>query len=496
MEKYCVSLKHITKRYPGVVALDDVSVDFLPGEVHALMGENGAGKSTLMKVLAGAINCDDGSIFIDGKEYRVMTPKIAGENGIQIIYQELNLVNSMSVMDNVFAGMPKKKSGFLVDFSSMRKETKAVFDRLGVELEPKAIVGSLPTAYQQMVEIGKSLVRNPRILIMDEPTSVLSNSEVEILFRAINRLKKEGVTIIYISHRIEEIFRIADRITVMRDGHYITTQKCHEIDRPSLIRYMVGREFAEQYPASMAKKGEVALEVQGISGPGFADVSFQLHRGEILGLAGLVGAGRTETVRGIVGAERLSAGKVFVHGKQEKIRTPRDAIRKGIALLPEDRKRQGVVLTLSIMMNADIVALHKISKFGVLGRKKERELVSEYVDALAIKTPDIRKEVQTLSGGNQQKVVLAKWLSSDCEIFIFDEPTRGIDVGAKQEIYHLMCKLAAEGKAILMISSDMEELLGMSDRIVVMCEGHVTGELTNRQQFSQQQVLEFASGNQ
>lgn len=495
MEEYCVSLRNITKRYPGVLALDNVSVDFLPGEVHALMGENGAGKSTLMKVMAGAIPCDEGTVAVGGKEYRTMTPKLASENGIQVIYQELNLVNRMSVMDNVFAGIPRRKNGFMVDFAAMKRETEAIFERLGIQIDPKAIVGTLPTAYQQMVEIGKSLIRNPRILVMDEPTSVLSNNEVEVLFSAIQRLKAEGVTIIYISHRIEEIFRIADRVTILRDGTYVTTQSTADIDRPKLIQYMVGRDFSEQYPVSHAQRGEVVLEAENISGHGFCDVSFQLHRGEILGFAGLVGAGRTETARGIVGAEPLSGGRLMVHGKQRRFHSPRDAIREGIALLPEDRKMQGLVLPLSIMMNADVVASKKVSHFGVLDKKKEKEFVQAYIDKLSVKTPDMKKAVQTLSGGNQQKVVLAKWLSSDCDIFIFDEPTRGIDVGAKQEIYTLMCQLAEEGKAILMISSDMEELLGMSDRIMVMCEGRMTGELANKMVFSQNAVLEYASGN-
>lgn len=495
MEKPCVQLNNITKRYPGVVALDDVSVSFLPGEVHALMGENGAGKSTLIKILAGAIPSDGGTVTIGTQSYTAMTPKVAAENGIQVIYQELNLVNGMSVMDNIFAGMPLVKHGFQVDFAAMEQQSRDIFQRLGVQIDPRAIVGSLPTAYQQMVEIGKSLIRDPKLLVMDEPTSVLSNNEVDILFAAISRLREEGVTVIYISHRMEEIFRIADRVTVLRDGKYITTQNVADVDRAKLIQFMVGRELTEQYPVSGAEASDVVLEAEHISGFGFHDVSFRLRRGEILGLAGLVGAGRTETVRGIVAATPLSGGQLCVKGKAVSYRSPKDAIRDGIALLPEDRKLQGLVLPLSIMMNADVVALRKVSSGGVLNRKKERQLVQEYIDKLSIKTPDMQRAAQSLSGGNQQKVVLAKWLCSDCDIFIFDEPTRGIDVGAKHEIYNLMCELAREGKAILMISSDMEELLGMSDRIVVMSEGTITGELTSRKEFSQNKVLEYASGH-
>ena len=494
MQEYCISLRNITKKYPGVVALDDVSLDFMPGEVHALMGENGAGKSTLIKAVAGAIKIDAGLIVVNGKEYSEMTPKIASENGIQVIYQELNLVNGMSVMDNVFAGIPPCIYGFLLDTKSMEKQTYEIFERLDVSIDPKALVASLPTAYQQMAEIGKALVRNPKVLVMDEPTSVLSNKEVDILFKAIKRLQAEGVTIIYISHRIEEVFRIADRISVMRDGQYVTTQRIDDIDRTGLIRYMVGREFAENYPGSGAEIGEVMLETKDLSGVGFENVSFKLRRGEILGFAGLVGAGRTEVAHGIIGSTPIYSGEIMVKGVPVHFKSPAEAIRAGIALLPEDRKMQGLVLALSVQMNADIAALDKVSRYGVINSKKDDALLKEYVDKLKIKTPTVKREVQTLSGGNQQKVVLAKWLSSSCDIFIFDEPTRGIDVGAKQEIYRLICELARGGKAILMISSDMEELLGMSDRIVVMCEGRQTGELISRDQFDQHTVLEYASG--
>lgn len=489
MREIVLATRNITKRYPGVVALNRFSIDFHKGEVHALLGENGAGKSTLIKIIAGAVQADDGTIEINGKSFRKLDPLHAKNNGIEVIYQEFNLVNSLSVAENICLG---ERHGKFVDPAWMAKKASDVFARMGVDIDPHALISELPTSRQQLVEIAKAVSKDAKILIMDEPSAPLSVSEVDKLFQIIKTLKESGVTVIYISHRMDEIFEISDRVTVMRDGLYVDTLETAKTDRKSLIQRMVGREISDTYPVKRCDIGEVALEINGLTGNGDADVSFRLHRGEILGLAGLIGAGRTELARMIYGADKSEYGEIIVKGQRVKIHLPSDAIRHGIGLIPEDRKQQGCFLEKPIAWNATIANLRKISWGILLDRKREKEQAEHYVGLFSIKTPSIQQLVKNLSGGNQQKVVLAKTLATNSDILIFDEPTRGIDVGAKQEIYELMVKLSSEGKAILMITSDMAELLGMSDRIIVLSGGRLTGEL-KKEEFSQVRVLELAS---
>ena len=489
-----IRLENITKKYPGVVALKNVSVGFREGEVHAIIGENGAGKSTLMKILSGSVAPNDGKITIDGKEHHTLTPRQSIDLGIQVVYQELNQIGNMSVMDNIFMGMPPRK-GILVDKKKMEAQTRQILHSIEMDaIDPYATVMSLTSGYQQMVEIAKALVKKVRILILDEPTSALSNAETDILFNVINKLKSQGVTVLFISHRLEEIFRIADRVTVMRDGEVVATKDIHDITRSEMINLMVGRSFAEVYPRSAAQAGEAALEARDISGPGFHNVSFTVHKGEILGFSGLVGSGRTETVMGIFGATSVASGQVLVNGKPFRARSPKDSIAKGIALLPENRKSQGLILSLPIVNNIDLPSLKRISKLTVINQKEDTRLVRDSIEKLSIKTPSMYQVVLNLSGGNQQKVVVAKWLAANSDILIFDEPTKGIDVSAKKEIYELLCRLAEQGKAIIFISSDMEELVGVSDRIVVFYEGTTFGELKNQSEFDRNKIMEYASG--
>lgn len=491
MSDIILSLKHITKKYPGVTALNDVSLDFRRGEVHALLGENGAGKSTLIKVIAGAVTPEDGEVIIDGHSFTKLDPLTAKRSGVEVIYQEFNLMDSLSVAENIGLG---NQTGFLVDQQQMKKEAEALFQRMGVHVPVDATVASLPTSQQQLVEIAKAVSSEAKILIMDEPSAPLSVSEVEKMFAIVRELKKNGVTIIYISHRMEELFEISDRVTVMRDGKYIATLDMKATSRHELISLMVGRELSETYPTKNAAIGECLLSVRNLCGNGDEDISFDLHAGEILGLAGLVGAGRTELARLIVGVDPIESGEILVKGKKADIRIPTDAISYGIGLIPEDRKQQGVFLEQTINWNISISNLKDLMKGIVVDTKREREKTLSYIDALNIKTPSIEQMTKNLSGGNQQKVALAKTLAPQSDILIFDEPTRGIDVGAKQEIYQLMCQLAEEGKAILMITSDMPELLGMSDRILVLSGGKVAGHLS-KEEFNQVRVLELASLN-
>lgn len=487
-------VENIVKRYAGVTALNDASVTFEKGEIHAIIGENGAGKSTLMKVLSGAISPNSGKIVFNGAEYDKLTPKQSIELGIQVIYQELNLIDNMNVMDNVFVGMPPRR-GILVDFKKMESETRKILHRIGMDdIDPKSTISSLTPGYRQMIEIAKALRRNVSVLILDEPTSSLSATESEKLFNIMAELKKDGVTILFISHRLDEIFRIADRVTIMRDGKIISTSDIDQITRSEMINQMVGRDFKEVYPVSNAEKGDICLEVDQISGVGFHDISFKLRKGEILGFAGLVGAGRTETVMGIYGATKLHSGRIFINGKEVNNLTPEKSIQHKIALLPENRKEQGLIISLPIRNNIDLPSLKRISKGIVINEKEDIELADKGIQALSIKTPSRDQVVINLSGGNQQKVVVAKWLGANSDILIFDEPTKGIDVAAKQEIYELLCRLAREGKGIILISSDMEEILGMADRIEVFFEGTIFGEISSRDQFDSHLVMSYASG--
>jgi ribose transport system ATP-binding protein len=487
-----LSLKDITKKYPGVLALNNVSLDFFEGEVHALLGENGAGKSTLIKAVSGAIDLDGGVILVNQREYTKMTPHLSRSLGIEVIYQEFNLIPTMSVAENIFLGDRTGKSP-LVDFGSMKFKAREIFKLFNVDIDPDTLVQDLSPAMQQIVEIAKAVSKNVKILIMDEPSAPLSVSEVEHMFEIIRHLKQRGVTIIYISHRLEEVFRISDRVTVMRDGRYVATKLTKDTNRKELISLMVGRELKENYPSRLNPPGEIALEVKNLSGNGDKDISFSVRKGEILGISGLVGAGRTELAMLLFGAAPIEAGEIWVEGKLVQIQSPQDAIQKGIGLLTEDRKGKGLFLEMGVGWNISFPIIRKLSKYGVVDTKTENEIAEKYRQRINIKTPSLMQRVINLSGGNQQKVVLAKSLAAESDILIFDEPTRGIDVGAKQEIYNLMRELANSSIAIIMISSDMEELLGMSDRIIVLSEGELAGEVL-KEQFNQDYILDLASG--
>lgn len=490
--KVILSLCGIVKLFPGVKALSDVSIDFREGEIHALCGENGAGKSTFIKIITGALRPDAGSIVIDGETYDAVTPALARSKGIEAIYQEFNLIDSLSAAENICLG---KKYGRFVNQNRMNQVAEELFNRFHIDINPSTMVRDLSSGKRQIVEIAKAVSKNARILIMDEPTAPLSVGEVETLMDIIATLKQAGVTILYISHRLDEVFRIADRVSVLRDGQHIVTRDIASTTKQELIRYMVGRELTGEFPKRKSPAGSVALELDGLTGNGVKNVSFQARHGEIVGLAGLVGAGRSEIMKVVVGYEKRQRGRVLVDGKEVSISSPGDALRCGIGLVPEDRKREGLMLPFSIRWNTAISSLKKISKVSFISTEMERTLVEEYRSRLRIKSTSAEQPVMTLSGGNQQKVVVAKTLAAEPRIIIFDEPTRGIDVGAKQEIYELMNELCDEGYCIVMISSDMEELIGMSDRIVVFSDKCVAGELNDRALFSQETILAMASVN-
>jgi ribose transport system ATP-binding protein len=489
-----VSLRGITKTYPGVVALRNVSLDIEAGEIHALVGENGAGKSTLIKVITGAIAPDAGTIGIADISYPQMTPTISRSLGIEAIYQEFNLAGSLSVAENIFMGQ-NVSGGPLVSFRQLNQKAAEILSAFHVDIGPADLVRTLSVAKMQLVEIAKAVARNAKLLIMDEPTAPLTDNEVEILFGLVRRLSAEGVTIIYISHRLEEVFQLTDRVTVMRDGEVIVTKATKDLSKDDLIMHMVGRELSQTVPARQMNYGPVVLEAENLSGNGVQGASLQLRSGEILGLAGLVGAGRTELARLIFGADRMDSGRLLLDGEPVNINSPGDAVRHGIGLLTEDRKEQGVLLQASVRWNTSITILKSLSRVLVISKRRETEKVTELKDALNIKTPTIDQKVVNLSGGNQQKVALAKWIASQCRVLIFDEPTRGIDVGAKQEIYQLINELAAQGLGILIISSEMEEILGLSDRLIVLHEGRIAGRL-ERADYTQAAVLRLASGEQ
>ncbi|MBM7622610.1 sugar ABC transporter ATP-binding protein [Sporohalobacter salinus] len=487
-----LQLKNITKKYPGVVALDDVSLNVKEGEVHALVGENGAGKSTLIKTCTGAVEPNEGRIIVGDKEFSSMTPKTSEENGISVIYQEFNLIGELSVAENIFLGNAIR-NGVVIDKQAMIDKSNEIFDQLNIEIDPTTLVKDLTVGYQQIVEIAKALSKNARILIMDEPSAPLTKSELKHLFAMVDRLKEQGVTIIYISHRLDEVFRLTDRVTVIRDGKKIKTLNTDETDVDELITLMVGRELKETFPSREDNiSEEVLLEVNNLSGNGVKDCSFKLKRGEVLGFGGLIGAGRTELAELIFGVEKKTDGEIIYKGEKIFPKSPQEAINHGIALVPEDRKQQGALLDIDTKGNIAMAILKQISSYFVVDKQKEKEIANKYRERLSIKTPNLEQKVKKLSGGNQQKVILAKWLASQPDLIIFDEPTRGIDVGAKFEIYKLINKLVSEGKTIILISSEMEELIGMSDRIMVLAEGEITGML-EKEEFSQEQILNYAS---
>ena len=494
MAENSLVVNHIRKTYPGVVALDDVSFDLRPGEVHALVGENGAGKSTLIKSISGAIPFNEGSIIIDGVEYTHMDPILSRSLGIEVIYQEFNLMPSLTVAENICLTDEHKK-GSLVDFAAFRKRTQAIFDEMNIHIDPNEYVKFLSNAQKQLVEIVKAIAKGTcRFLILDEPTAALTVAEVDVLYDSIRRLKERGVSMIYISHRLEEVFEVSDRVTVLRDGKTIGTINTNEATTQQLITMMVGRELSTEFPKRITPVGDdIVLEAKGLLGKNVNHVSFQLKKGEILGFAGLVGAGRTEIVRSVFGADGRLEGDIYVDGKLTKIKTPADAVNAGMSLVSEDRKLEGVLLGMSIKSNIVVSLSKKLSKYTVVDAKKEREIAQEYSDKLRIKTPSIDVPAGSMSGGNQQKVAMAKSLAAGCHILILDEPTRGIDVGAKREIYNLMRELSEQGISIIMVSSEMDELLGMSDRVLVVREGEIVGEL-DRSEFDQEKILILASG--
>ena len=487
-------LRGINKAFPGVKALTDVDLTIRKGEVHALVGENGAGKSTLMKIISGAYKKDSGTVWFDGKEVENTTPKQSEQMGISIIYQELNLIERISVAENVFIGRYPLRGG-LVQWGKMVKDAQALFDEYELKIDAKRLVRSLTMAQKQMVEIIKAVSINAKVIIMDEPTSSLSGKETESLFRIIEKLKANGVAVVFITHRLDEIFAICDRMTVLRDGHYIGEKNISEITKSEMIAMMIGRELTQQYPERHNEIGEVTLEVKNISDGGkhVDNVSFAAHRGEVLGFYGLVGAGRTETMRMVFGVDPRTSGQVFLHGKEINLKNPRDAIRHGIGFITENRRDEGLFLRSSVRVNTVMVALHKILKHGMISYKEEARVSQDYVDKLRTATPSVNQKAMFLSGGNQQKVVLAKWLFSDSEVIIFDEPTRGIDVGARREIYQLINDLVADGRTVVVVSSDMEEIMGISDRILVMYEGNIAGEV-QKKDFSQSLITEYAVG--
>ena len=492
-EKYVLELQHIRKEYPGVIALADVSLQLREGEILALIGENGAGKSTLIKSCSGAVVPTSGKIVVNGVEFSSMTPQLAAENGIAIIYQEFNNVGELSAAENLFLGRPIRK-GIMIDKAAMEREAKKAFDQLNIKINPKTLVKDLTVGYQQMVEIAKAIQQDAKILIMDEPSAPLTSSEVESMFEVVELLRKKGVSIIYITHRLEEVFRLSDRIVVLRDGEYIKTLITKESNVDELIRLMVGRELKESYPPrkDCVDYNEVIFEVEEVCGNGNKNMNLKIHKGEVLGLGGLVGAGRTELAAMIFGSVRKTSGKFILKGKEINPKSPREAIDLGIALVPEDRKRHGVLLENSITANISMPIYNRTSILSVINRRVELSTAEKYKKEMDIRTPSLHQLVKNLSGGNQQKVILGKWLAANAELIIFDEPTRGIDVGAKVEIYKLINKLVEEGKTILLISSEMEELMGMSDRIIVLSEGRITGMLS-KEEFDPDKIMTYAS---
>ena len=492
-EEYVLELEHIRKEYPGVVALKDVTLQLRKGEVLGLIGENGAGKSTLIKCCSGAVIPTSGKIKVNGKEFDRMTPQLAAENGIAIIYQEFNNVGELSAAENLFLGRPIR-NGIMIDRKAMEEEAARAFDQLQIKINPRELVKNLSVGYQQMSEIAKAIQQNAKVLIMDEPSAPLTSNEVENMFKVVELLREQGVSIIYISHRLEEIFRLSDRIEVIRDGEYVTTLITPQATVDELIRLMVGREMTQKYPARKPciDENRVVLELRNVTGNGDHDISLKLHAGEVLGLGGLVGAGRTELAEVIFGSKPKESGQILLNGQEINPKAPREAIDLGIALVPEDRKRHGALLTNSIRNNINMPIYERISKASVINSGTERSTAEKYRTEIQIKCPNINQLVKNLSGGNQQKVILGKWLAADSQLIIFDEPTRGIDVGAKYEIYKLINDLVESGRSVLMISSEMEELIGMSDRIIVLAEGQMTGELT-KEEFNADTIMAYAS---
>ncbi len=487
-------MERISKSFPGVQALRDVDLELRAGEVVALLGENGAGKSTLIKILGGAHLPDAGRILIDGVEAGIASPADAQRAGVAVIYQEFNLVPSLSARENIFLGQERTTAGVIHQLDEHRR-ARELFDRLGVAIDPETPCRRLSIAQQQIVEIAKALSLDARIIVMDEPSATLTPQEVDRLFEIVGELRSHGMGIIYISHRLDEIFKIADRVCVLRDGEHVGTAAAADVTRERLIEMMVGRKLEDEFPARKVSPGVTRLVVRGLRrGKAVRDVSFAVRGGEVVAITGLVGAGRTELVRLIFGADARDGGTIQLDGKTLDIRSPRDAIRAGICLLTEDRKLEGLVLGQSVRENFGLPNLSWLSRLGIVSQTRERRELERFVESLRIKIPHVEQPVANLSGGNQQKVVLAKWLARQCEVVIFDEPTRGIDVGAKFEIYTLINELAAAGKAIVLISSELPEVLGMADRVLVMHDGRITGEIADVESATQEAIMHLAIG--
>jgi ribose transport system ATP-binding protein len=495
MESDILSIRNVSKYFPGVRALSDIVLSIRKGEVHVLVGENGAGKSTLIKIVCGIYAPDGGVMLLDGEPYSPRTPREAIDRGIRVVYQEFNLLSYLSVAENIFFDrLPRR--GIWVDRKKLFRDAAEIMSRVGLDADPRTPVELLGVAQTQLVEIAKALSSKCRVLVLDEPTATLSLGEISRLFEIIRTEKKQGLTVIYISHHLKEIYEIGDRITILRNGELVGTKEIAEIDVPRIVSMMVGRQMDSEYPFMDSPKpsGEPLLEVKGLRvacSPSAHEISFHLKKGEILGISGLVGSGRTETVRAVFGADKKLGGSVLLEGRPLNVTSPKDAVKEGICLLTEDRKSQGLVLDMPVEANISLAALEKFSRFGLIDKKAERGASERMAKELSIKTPSMLQLTRNLSGGNQQKVVLAKWILRDAKVLIFDEPTRGIDVGAKYEIYLLLWRLLAEGKGIMIVSSDLNELIGICHRIVVLSNGAVSGEVS-RHDFQQEKILKYA----
>lgn len=490
-----VELRNVTKRFPGVVALRDMGLSIEPGEIHGLIGENGAGKSTLIKVLTGVYIPEEGEVLVDGTAHRFTTPRQSQDAGIACVYQELNIVPQLSLTDNIFMNQFIKR-GRLLDYSAMHAKAEELLTSMGINVDVTKPAGIFGMGVLQMVEIAKALLTGAKVIIMDEPTSSLGESEVEQLIKVVRDLKAKGVAILFVSHKLEELFILCDRVTVMRDGQHIVTEDIENLDNDKLIRAMVGRSVEKQFPKLETTQGDVAIEFRDVTSVGtIKNVSFKAHYGEILGFSGLVGAGRTETMRAIFGDLPIDSGEILLNGKPVRITSPQRAVEKGIAFLTEDRKGQGLVLNQSIATNLILSSLKKVERGPLLDRARVKEVCDASIASMRIKTPDAENQVSKLSGGNQQKVVIGKWINSEAEIYLFDEPTRGIDVGAKVEVYNIMNRLASEGKCIIMVSSELPEVLGMSDRVIVMRGGEVMAEIRRDEpDFNEDDIMKAAWG--
>ncbi len=490
-----LELKNVSKSFPGVKALDDVSFELMKGEVHALCGENGAGKSTLMKILYGVYHLDSGQIWIKGEKKDIESPLVAQANGLSIIFQEFNLVETLSVAENIYLGRLRVQKG-KVGWKTIHANAKELLSHIGCDINTRLLISELSISQKQMVEIAKALSYNAEVIVMDEPSATLTEKEVENLYKIVAELKTKGISVIYISHKLEEVFDISDRVSVLRDGKLVCTDETKNLDKQKIIGHMVGRSFDQEFPSRGSCCGEEVLRAENIVRRGvLKNISINLNKGEVLGLAGLVGAGRTELVRAIFGADKFRSGTIMIHGRKVAIRKPIDAIKNKIALVTEDRKDQGLILKFPIKLNITITDLKRIVNFGLINKRKEVAFANEYAKKLSVKTPSINHKCINLSGGNQQKVVLAKWLFANADILILDEPTRGIDVGAKHEIYLIINELVRQGKSVILISSELPEVLAMSDRIVVLHEGEVKGEFDNRErQVVAEQIMLCAIG--